>query len=79
LDNYIHNAKTAEDWHKFSTAKHRLFEQWRILVGIPLPGSRRPAAEKARSRSGLWPSGPIGVAPIEDSPITGEQSPDWQQ
>jgi hypothetical protein len=48
LDNALDLAKTADEWHKLSTARQRLFEQWRILSGIPLPGSRRPAKEKPK-------------------------------
>jgi hypothetical protein len=46
LDNILDNAKSADEWHKLSTARQRLFEQWRILSGIPLPGSRRQPAER---------------------------------
>lgn len=46
LDNALDNAKTADEWHKLSTARQRLFEPWRILCGIPLPGSRKPTREK---------------------------------
>lgn len=48
LDNALDIAKSADDWHKLSTARQRLFDQWRILSGIPLPGSRRPAKEKTK-------------------------------
>jgi len=48
LDNTLELAKTADEWHKLSTARQRLFEQWRILSGIPLPGSRRPGREKPK-------------------------------
>jgi len=46
LDNFLDNAKTADEWHKLSTAKHRLLENYYILAGIPKPGSRRPARER---------------------------------
>jgi len=51
LDNLIDNAKTADDWHKLSTAKHRLLENWYVLAGIPKPGSlkHKPAREPRRS------------------------------
>jgi transposase-like protein len=49
LDNLIDNAKSADDWHKLSTAKHRLLENYYVLAGIPKPGSRRPAPERSKS------------------------------
>jgi hypothetical protein len=48
LDNALDNAKSPDEWQKLTASKHRLFEQWRILSGIPLPGSRRPAKERPK-------------------------------
>ena len=58
LDNALDNAKTADEWHKLSTARQRLFEPWRILSGIPLPGSRKPRKEK-QSKPAPQNYGPI--------------------
>jgi hypothetical protein len=33
---------------RLSSARARLFEQWRILANLPLPGSRRPPKERRR-------------------------------
>jgi transposase-like protein len=55
LDNFIDNAKKADEWHKFSTAKHRLLENYYILAGIPKPGSRRPGKERPQSRPSAEP------------------------
>ena len=52
LDNLIDNAKSADDWHKLSTAKHRLLENYYILAGIPKPGSRRPGRERGQPAAG---------------------------
>ena len=48
LDNFLDDAKTGDEWHKLSTAKHRLLENYYILADIPKPGSRRPKAEPRR-------------------------------
>ena len=60
LDNFIDNAKTADEWHKLSTAKHRLLENYYILAGIPKPGSlrRKPEREVRRGPAVLGPLGP---------------------
>ena len=47
LDDQLEAATTPDGWHKLSTARQRLFEQWRILRGIPFPGSRRPDMERS--------------------------------
>ena len=48
LDNLTDNAKTVDDWHKLSTAKPRLLENWYVLAGIPKHGSlkHKPAREQ---------------------------------
>jgi hypothetical protein len=52
IDAQIDKARDPDDWHKLTTARSKLFEQWRILSGIPMPGSRKPAADKPqRQRS----------------------------
>jgi len=63
LDNVIDNARTPDDWHKLSSARQRLFEQWRILKGFPLPGSRRPGKENLRLRV-------AALAPLETPDAT---------
>jgi transposase-like protein len=63
LDNVLDNAKTADEWHKLSTAKHRLLENYYVLAGIPKPGSRKPAPERQRP-STLGAFGDLG--PIVD-------------
>lgn len=64
LDNVLDNAKTADDWHKLSTARQRLFEQWRILSGIPLPGSRKPSKERPRRQACYAPVEPELIEPV---------------
>ena len=49
LDNLIDTAKTADEWHKLWTAKHRLLENYYVLAGIAKPGSRRPGREREQS------------------------------
>jgi transposase-like protein len=57
LDDAIEIATKADDLHKLSTARQRLFEQWRVLSGVPLPGSKRPPkdAKQKISRAGVEP------------------------
>lgn len=56
---------TADDWHKLANARHRLFEQWRILAGMPLPGSKRPRAERSRPTApDIAPLGASDAAPV---------------
>ena len=47
---------------RFANALTRLYDLERILAGRPLPGSRRPPAERATSRRG----GPVGI--VDDQP-----------
>jgi hypothetical protein len=55
LDNFLDGAKTADEWHKLSTAKHRLLENYYILAGIPKPGSRRPGKDSRPNHPpGAW-------------------------
>jgi transposase-like protein len=61
LDNFIDNAKSADELRKYSAARKSLFEQWRILAGIPMPGSRRLAKELPPK---MLPVEPLTVAPI---------------
>lgn len=77
LDNFIDNAKTADEWHKLSTAKHRLLENYYILAGIPKPGSRRPRDhDKSAAPPGAWLSKeelnptPVPVAPKDGLPAS---------
>jgi hypothetical protein len=35
---------------RLASAKGRMFEAWRILSGIPLPGSRRPSKERPKPK-----------------------------
>jgi len=48
LDDQLEMESKPDAWHKLSTARQRLFEQWRVLKGIPLPGSRRPPAKERK-------------------------------
>jgi transposase-like protein len=76
LDNFIDSAKTADEWHKLSTAKHRLLENYYILAGIPKPGSRRPGKGDGRRMwrpealfSGIREAGEPSVpTPVEPLP-----------
>ena len=52
LDDAIEIAVKADDLHKLSTARQRLFEQWRVLSGVPLPGSKRPPKDTKQKPSG---------------------------
>jgi hypothetical protein len=75
LDNLIDNAKSADEWHKLATAKHRLLENWYILAGVPKPGSLRHKAErKPVIGSGAYrqiqPLGPAVVEPLGLAPST---------
>ena len=58
------NAKTLDgqslNW--LCSAQERLAEQERILAGRPLPGSRRPAQDRApRPDAGAWLAEPLDV------------------
>ena len=64
LDGFLDKAKTADEWHKLTTAKHRLLENFYILAGIAKPGSRRPGREKENRQQ--TPLGPL--ADIEPVP-----------
>lgn len=75
LDDLLDNAKSADEWHKLSTAKHRLLENFYILAGIAKPGSlkHKPAREPGRRSSYLgnlrplepWPIAPAAPVPVE--------------
>jgi hypothetical protein len=64
IDILIENALSggkANELQKLSAARQRLFEQWRILSGIPLPGSRRLAKERPQPYRELSIE-PLGLA-----------------
>jgi transposase-like protein len=63
LDNFLDNAKSPDEWQKLSAARQRLFDQWRILSGIPLPGSRQPAKERPQP---LPPIAPLDARTPDD-------------
>jgi transposase-like protein len=69
LDNFLDNAKAADEWHKLSTAKHRLLENFYILAGIAKPGSRRPGRERDERRQPLAPAYRPAPAQPAPSPI----------
>ncbi len=48
IDGMIDSATDPDALNKLASAKTRLLEQWRILSGIPLPGSRRPGKDRPR-------------------------------
>jgi transposase-like protein len=73
LDNLIDNAKTADEWHKLSTAKHRLLENFYVLAGIPKPGSRRPGRERDDRRE--RPALAYAVAPATPQPAPAPAKP----
>jgi hypothetical protein len=54
IDAQIDKARDPDDWHKLTTARSKLFEQWRILSGIPMPGSRKPTADKPQRQRGTF-------------------------
>ena len=53
IDGMIAHSACVADLDKLASAKSKLLEQWRVLSGIPKPGSRRPAREDLRPRRGL--------------------------
>ncbi len=42
IDDQIDVCEEPDDWHKLTTARSKLWEPWRILVGIAMPGSLKP-------------------------------------
>lgn len=70
LDDLLDAAKTSADWRDLTNARTRLFEQWRVLSGIPVPGSRRPGREPGPKRAATW------AQPVtEDPPAPQEPHP----
>jgi hypothetical protein len=63
LENALSGGK-ANELQKLSAARQRLFEQWRILSGIPLPGSRRLPKERPLSIPPLELPDPYDVEPL---------------
>jgi len=53
IDGMIADCACVADLDKLASAKSKLLEQWRVLSGIPKPGSRRPGRDDARPRRGL--------------------------
>jgi hypothetical protein len=79
MDILIENALSggkANELQKLSAARQRLFEQWRILSGIPLPGSRRLPKERPLSIPPLELPDPYYVEPLDlRLPSTGNLKP----
>jgi hypothetical protein len=50
IDRMIADCACVADLDKLASAKSKLLEQWRVLSGIPRPGSRRPGREDTRRR-----------------------------
>jgi transposase-like protein len=48
-DDRLRLAKTADEWHKLTTARQRLFDQWCRLTALPREGVRRPERAKKRT------------------------------
>lgn len=61
IDGIIANCTCVADLDKLASAKSKLLEQWRVLSGIPKPGSRRPGRER-ESRQPVFPE-PIPAVP----------------
>ena len=51
IDGMIADCTCLADLDKLASAKSELLEQWRVLSGIPKPGSRRPGREPVPRRS----------------------------
>ena len=56
---------------RFANALTRLYELERVLAGRPLPGSRRPAQDRApRAEAGAWSAEPLDVpAQVQAPPL----------
>lgn len=54
LDGLIESATDAKDLQMLTNARWKQFETWRILSGIPMPGSRKPAADKPSRQRGTF-------------------------
>ncbi len=48
LDEQIDTASDPDEWHKLTTARSKLFEPWRILSGIAMPGSLKPVQPRQK-------------------------------
>lgn len=55
LDSLLESAKEARDIDRIASAISRLSELERVLSGRPLPGSRKPLAERRNVRSVVAP------------------------
>lgn len=51
LDQLMSKAKTDREWDNLSRAYERLFKVYVHLAGLPGPGQRKPAPERAPKRS----------------------------
>jgi hypothetical protein len=55
---------------RLSSARSRVFEQWRILANVPLPGSRKPQKERRGPGSSLPPPTPVSAEqPSDPEPV----------
>jgi hypothetical protein len=48
IDELMEGPLDPDSWHKLTTSKAKLFEQWRILSGIPMPGSLKPTITRQK-------------------------------
>ena len=60
LDDKLDTEEDAAKLDRLASAKTRLFGQWQILRGVPLPGSRHPAKERPKPQVTTQPISPIG-------------------
>jgi len=66
--NWDEQQKRAQVLDRLSAAKDRLFKQWCILAGVPMPGKRADVpAKKSRNQAAFQPP-----APVESSPTTAD-------
>lgn len=61
IDDLLDKCKEPSDWRDLTNSRAKIFETWRILSGIPMPGSRRPGREPSRRQQ-------VTLSPIEPSP-----------
>lgn len=75
IDCSLDKCKDARDWDMLTRAKERLFKCWVHLAGIPGPGQRKPAPERAAPRATAMPEPTLAsAAPV---PVV-TRSPGWE-
>ena len=55
LDDMLDKEEDPTKLDRLASARSRIFEMWRVLANIPLPGSKRPARDKPAARPPLPP------------------------